>query len=329
MSSGIHQKHQKVTRRLQLVQHQLNTLDKHTQQLIRLWHVEKESDRMFSELCKCHSYFGTQTNSLVSANAIRTLEQALYDYQAEETCLRFALNKYRPSYLRTKSPPVQSRDIKYAAHFSKIYARAMENMTMLRCQLRSIFFLRQACGKSTNQVQALWTNVFLPCENQNTELKNRVVAIMKEEDLRTTKDPREDRRDLRASKLVRKVQFDVNHFNHLERKDVKQLQQRALDGKSLSCQSIVHRHAATHAGVFGTNVDASVDWNTAIAKRQRTRAVNTTATTGSLLLSNLQPLPFEEKLELQPRGKNRVRLPRLFRPDPSLHEQPPFVVFTN
>ena len=69
----------------------------------------------------------------------------------------------------------------------------MENMTMLRCQLRSIFFLRQACGKSTNQVQALWTNVFLPCENQNTELKNRVVAIMKEEDLRTRKDPREDR----------------------------------------------------------------------------------------------------------------------------------------
>ena len=264
-----------------------------------------------------------RTARTVTPVEIRNLEQQLYDLQSEETCLRYALKKYRPSYLRKSSPPLQSRDTSYALYFSKDNARARENLTIYRFQLISIFEMFTKRKLSTSTIKQMWENQLLPLENQSNDIEKRINNILFEEEMKTllaTRNQMEQRKDLFTSKLIRTVRFDVEHFDS-QKKSVPS----RTSTNGLSNQSISQHFSAP----FGTCVDPSMNgWNSSLVTSSVTSSVFEVgrSSPGSLLLSNLGKLPFEEKLERRGRGKNKVRLPRLHRHDASLHERSPFVV---
>ena len=92
----------------------------------------------------------SHTARTVTPVEIRNLEQQLYDLQSEETCLRYALKKYRPSYLRKSSPPLQSRDTSYAQYFSKDNARASENLmsSFMKAEDDNLYLLKGGLNRS-------------------------------------------------------------------------------------------------------------------------------------------------------------------------------------
>lgn len=296
-----------LSRKLQLVASHMKAIDKRTKQLIRLFSIKNHCDRIFERILFKHAE-QTDLGETSSPHNLHCLEQILFNYQAEEACLRHSLRAYKPSY--TESAFSFGRMPFHFGHeFQKETSRIQQDLEILRFQLRSKFQLRSVQKNSTKDLQLLWEEKYLPLENFLQELNHRITHILKieESQKKEPKERLEERKASEASKLARVVGFSVQHFKQTQLKVDRTLEHRKLNGASLSTTSIAHRYSTP----FGECIDPSIKLNAAAASTTNTNVFASRIPFGSLLLSNLGPLPFEESLMLKPRGKNNVRLPRL------------------
>jgi hypothetical protein len=165
-----------------------------------------------------------------------------------------------------------------------------------------------------------WEEQFLPLENFLEVLNHRIARILliEEEQKKDARTTRQEKKNTRALTLARETGFNVKHFNPTQLKLDRTLEHRKLNGASLSTTSIAHRYSTP----FGECIDPSIELAAALASPVPAFANNVFASNipvGSLLLSNLGKLPFEETLASNPRGKNKVRLPRLEKKLARLH----------
>ena len=300
-----------LSRKLQLVTSHLKAIDKRTNQLIRLFSIKNHCDCIFEQILFKHAQQTDLGGETSGQHSLRSLEQILYDEQAEEACLRHSLRAYKPSYTESASS-FGRMPFHFGREFQKEMSRIQQDLEIWRFQLRSKFQLRSIQKNSNKDLQLLWEEKYLPLENFVQELNHRITHILKieESQKKEPKERLEERKASEASKLARVVGFSVQHFNTTQLKVDRTLEHRKLNGASLSTTSIAHRYSTP----FGESIDPSIKLNAAAAAAAAASSTNVFASRippGSLLLSNLGPLPFEESLMLKPRGKNNVRLPRL------------------